>query len=199
TSAVSGISTWNGTYNFRGMLTGESLQLAGQNAWGLGYAHDAYGSLSLIHYPDGENVSYAPDALGRPTQAGSYATGVGYFPNGQVAQFTYANGSSYLATQNARQMLSNFSYGNGSTVQLSEDFTYDSNGNISTVTDLAGGPRNKSFGYDALNRLTSANAAGLWGTQAYTYDALNNLRTLQTGSQISTYHYDTTNKLASIS
>jgi len=199
TSAVSGISTWNGTYNFRGMLTGESLQLAGQNAWGLGYAHDAYGSLSLIHYPDGENVSYAPDALGRPTQAGSYATGVGYFPNGQVAQFTYANGASYVAAQNARQMLSNFSYGNGSTVQLSEDFAYDPNGNISTVTDLAGGPRNKSFGYDALNRLTSANAAGLWGAQTYTYDALNNLRTLQTGSQTSTYTYDPTNKLASIS
>ena len=199
TSAVSGISTWNGTYNFRGMLTGESLQLVGQNAWGIGYAHDANGGLSLIHYPDGENVSYAPDALGRPTQAGSYASGIGYFPNGQVAQFAYANGSSYVAAQNARQMLSNFSYGVGSTVQLSEDFVYDPNGNISSVTDLAGGPRNKSFGYDALNRLTSANAAGLWGTQAYTYDALNNLRTLQSGSQTSTYNYDTTNKLTSIS
>ncbi|KRE87481.1 hypothetical protein ASG75_04980 [Rhodanobacter sp. Soil772] len=199
TSAVSGISTWSGTYNFRGMLTGESLQLTGQNAWGLGYAHDAYGSLTLIHYPDGENVSYAPDALGRPTQAGSYATGIGYFPNGQIAQFAYANGTSYVAEQNARQLLRNFSYGVSSTMQLSEDLSYDANGNITAVADLTGGPRNKSFGYDALNRLASANAAGLWGTQAYTYDALNNLRTLQTGSQVSTYHYDTTNKLTSIS
>jgi hypothetical protein len=105
TSAVSGISTWSSTYNFRGMLTSEALQLVGQNAWGLGYAHDANGSLSLIHYPDGENVSYAPDALGRPTQAGSYASSVGYFPNGQVAQFAYANGTSYVAAQNARQKL----------------------------------------------------------------------------------------------
>ncbi|TPG08491.1 hypothetical protein EAH88_09545, partial [Rhodanobacter glycinis] len=198
-SVVSGISTWSGTYNFRGMLTGESLQLVGQNAWGLGYAHDAYGSLSLVHYPDGENVSYAPDALGRPTQAGSYATGIGYFPNGQVSQFAYGNGTAYAAEQNARQMLSNFSYGPGSTAQLSEDLSYDANGNITTVADLTGGPRAKSFGYDALNRLTSANAASLWGTQAYTYDALNNLRTLQSGSQTSSYHYDTTNKLASIS
>jgi len=198
-SVVSGISTWTAAYNFRGMLTGESLQLTGQNAWGIGYAHDAYGSLSLIHYPDGENVSYAPDALGRPTQAGSDATGISYFPNGQVAQFTYANGTGYVAAQNARQMLSNFSYGAGSTVQLSEDLSYDANGNITTVADLASGPRAKSFGYDALNRLTSANAAGLWGTQAYTYDALNNLRTLQSGSQTSIYNYDTTNKLASIS
>ena len=198
-NAPSGNNTWSGSYNFRGMLTGESLQLDGQSAWGIGYAHDVYGSLSLIHYPDGENVSYAPDALGRPTQAGSYATGISYFPSGQVAQFTYANGTSYAAEQNARQLLRNFSYGTGSTVQLSEDLSYDANGNITTVADLAGGPRNKAFSYDALNRLTSANAAGLWGTQAYTYDALNNLRTLQTGSQTSTYNYDTTNKLASIS
>lgn len=196
---VSGISTWDGAYNFRGMLTGESLQLTGQNAWGIGYAHDAYGSLSLIHYPDGENVSYAPDALGRPTQAGSYATGIGYFPNGQVSQFVFANGAAYVAEQNTRQLLSSFSYGPGSGAQLSEDLDYDANGNITAVTDGIGGPRSKSFGYDDLNRLTSANATGLWGTQAYTYDALNNLRTLQTGSQISTYHYDTTNKLASIS
>ncbi|HWX66569.1 MAG TPA: hypothetical protein VNZ27_09115, partial [Rhodanobacter sp.] len=198
-SIVSGISTWTGAYNFRGMLTGESLQLVGQNAWGIGYAHDAYGSLNLVHYPDGENVSYAPDALGRPTQAGSYATGISYFPNGQVAQFAYGNGTGYVAAQNTRQMLSNFSYGAGSTVQLSEDLSYDANGNITAVADLAGGPRTKSFGYDALNRLSSANAAGLWGSQAYTYDALNNLRTLQTGSQTSTYNYDPTNKLASIS
>lgn len=198
-SPISGTSIWSATYNFRGMLTGESLQLTGQNAWGMGYAHDAYGSLSLIHYPDGENVSYAPDALGRATRAGGYATGIGYFPNGQIAQLAYGNGTTYVAEQNARQLLRNFSYGAGSTVQLSEDISYDANGNISTVADLAGGPRAKSFGYDTLNRLTSANAAGLWGTQAYTYDALNNLRTLQTGSQTSTYNYDPTNKLASIS
>jgi YD repeat-containing protein len=198
-NVVSGISTWSGVYNFRGMLTGESLQLIGQSAWGIGYAHDAYGSLSMVHYPDGENVSYAPDALGRPTQVGSYATGIGYFPNGQVSQFVYANGTGFLAAQNARQLLSNFSYGPGSTAQVSEDLSYDQNGNITTVADLASGPRNKSFGYDALNRLTSANAAGLWGSQAYTYDALNNLRSLQTGSQTSIYHYDSTNKLGSIS
>jgi uncharacterized protein RhaS with RHS repeats len=70
TSAVSGISTWNGTYNFRGLLTGESLQLVGQNLWALGYTHDANGSTSSVQYPDGEIVNYAPDALGRPTQAG---------------------------------------------------------------------------------------------------------------------------------
>lgn len=199
TSASSGVSAWSATYNFRGLLTGESLQLTGQNAWGIGYAHDAYGSVSLIHYPDGENVSYVPDALGRATQVSSYASGLTYFPDGEVKDFVYGNGAVYAAEKNARQLVSNFSYGQGATPVVSEDYAYDANGNITSVADLANGPRNKSFGYDALNRLTSATAGGLWGTQSYTYDALNNLRTLQTGSQVSTYHYDTTNKLVSIS
>ncbi len=197
-SVVSGISTWTAAYNFRGMLTGESLQLTGQNAWGIGYAHDAYGSLSLIHYPDGENVSYAPDALGRATQVGNYATGIGYFPNGQVSDFIYGNGTAYVAEQNDRQLLSNFSYGTGTTPQLSEDLSYDKNGNITTVTDLAGGPRSKSFGYDALNRLTSAQSSGLAINETYAYDALNNLRSRLTGGQTLTYNYDPTNKLANI-
>ncbi|WP_426701007.1 hypothetical protein ACPPVV_16770 [Rhodanobacter sp. Col0626] len=197
TSVVSGITTWTGAYNFRGMLTGESLQVGDQNTWGIGYAHDANGGLSLIHYPDGENVNYAPDALGRPTQAGSYASGIGYFANGQVSDFIYGNGAAYMAEQNDRQLLSSFSYGPG-TAQLSEELSYDANGNIIAVTDLAGGPRTKGFGYDALNRLTSARADGLLINEAYTYDALNNLSSHTSGGQILTYNYDATNKLTSI-
>lgn len=196
---VSGISTWAGSYNYRGMLTGESLQLVGKNAWGIGYGHDAYGSLSVISYPNGETVSYAPDARGRPTQVGNYASGIGYFANGQVSQFIYGNGTAFVAEQNTRQMLRNFSYGNGGTPQLSEDLSYDANGNITTVTDLTGGPRNKSFGYDALNRLTSAQATGLWGSETYSYDPLNNLRTRLSAGQTLTYNYDVTNKLTGIS
>ncbi len=196
-SSMSGTNTWYGTYNFRGMLTGESLQLSGRNALAVGYAHDANGHTSLVHYPDGENVSYAPDALGRPTQVGNYANSISYFPNGEVSQFLFGNGAVYVAEQNARQLLSNFTYGTGGTPRVSEDLTYDQSGNITVVNDLADGPRTKSFGYDGLDRLTGA--SGLWGNQVITYDALNNLRTLQTGGQTSVYHYDPDNKLASIS
>ena len=100
-----------------------------------------------------------------------------------MAQATLGNGTSYVAEQNARQLLSNLSYGKGSTIHLSEDLSYDQDGNITQVTDLAGGPRNKTLGYDALNRLTRATAAGLWGTETYAYDPLNNLRQRINGSQ----------------
>jgi YD repeat-containing protein len=205
-TTVSGIAIQGYSRNARGMLTNETLWIPGAGlVWGINYIHDVNGHLSSVHYPDGENVSYAPDALGRPTQAGSYAQGVNYFANGQVKDFAFGNGATYVSDQcgsdlkNCRQLLSNFGYGHGGIAQLSEDLTYDKNGNITGVADVAGGPRDKSFGYDALNRLTSATADHLWGTQAYTYDALNNLRTLQSGSQTSTYAYDTTNRLTSIS
>ena len=196
--AVSGVTTWTGTYNKRGQLTGEALQLDGQAPWAIGYAHDAYGSASLIHYPDGENVSYAPDALGRATRVGSYVSGITYFPNGQVASFQYGNGASYVAEQNARQLLGNFSYGQGGTLAISQDYAYDAAGNITAMTDLVDGTRTKSFGYDALNRLTSATASHLWGTESYAYDPLNNLRSRVSDGATFTYNYDATNRLAAI-
>ncbi len=198
--AISGNSTWSATYNKRGMLTGESLFLVGQDPWAIGYAHDTYGHLSLIHYPDGESVSYAPDALGRPTVVGSYLTIHSYHPNGEVAGATLGNGASYLAQQNDRQLLRNFSYGKGGAVNLSEDIVYDKNGNITELDDLGddGGIRDKTFGYDALNRLTSATAGALWGTETYAYDPINNLRKRVNGSQSTTYNYDSRNRLSSL-
>ncbi len=70
-----------------------------------------YGHLSAMGYPSyngtSEGVAYNPDALGRDTQVGSYASGVTYFPNNQVASFNYGSGASYVAQQNTRQLLSN--------------------------------------------------------------------------------------------
>lgn len=198
-TAVSGVSTWSSSRNGLGLLTGETLQVSGQNPWTLGYDYDANGSLSSITYPDGTVVNYAPDALGRPTQAGSYATGVSYFPNGEVAAFTFGNGALYAAEQNARQLLHNFSYAKGSTLNVSEDYAYDANANITGINDLAGGPRTKSFTYDDLNRLTGATANNLWGSESYTYDPLNNIRSRSGNSTTVTYSYDATNRLTGLS
>lgn len=197
-TSTSGVSTWSSQRNKLGQLTSETLSVSGNGANVLRYAHDAYGSLRTASYPDGLVVDYAPDALGRPTQAGTYATNVGYFPDGNLEQFTYGNGTDYLAQRNARQLMSNFSYAKAGTLKLSEDFAYDANGNITGVTDLAGGPRSKSFGYDALNRLTAAQASGLWGAESYTYDPLSNISSRTSGGQTFAYNYDGANHLASI-
>jgi YD repeat-containing protein len=203
-TAVSGVATQTYAYNSLGLLTGETLAVAGSGfTWALGYGYDAYGHLASVSYPAGtgtsESVSYAPDAWGRPTRAGSYATGVSYAPDGQIQSFTFASGTSYLADQNMRQLTSNFSYGADSTLAISQDLVYDKNGNLTTVTDLVDGTRSKAFGYDALNRLTSATSSPqLYGTESYTYDPINNLRTRLIDGATYSYNYDATNRLLSI-
>jgi YD repeat-containing protein len=204
-TTISGIAIQGYGHNSLGLLTSETLWLPGTGlVWGIGYNYDANGHLSATGYPGGsssgssEGVAYVPDALGRPTQVGSYASGITYWPNGQVAGFTYGNGTVYAASQNERQLLSNFSYTAGTTAQLSEGLVYDQDANIKTVTDPAGGLRSKAFNYDGLNRLTSAVAPGLSINESYTYDALNNLRSRVTGGQTLTYNYNPLNQLASI-
>src|SRR3546814_15723346 len=58
----------------------------------VGYGYDALGHLSRHTYPKGLAIDYAPNALGQPTQAGNYATGVEYSPNGAIERFTYGTG-----------------------------------------------------------------------------------------------------------
>ena len=198
-TSISGTAIQGFSYSTRNLVTNESLWLPNSGlSWGLSYGYDGYGNVSNVVYPNGENVAYAPDALGRATQAGSYASGASYFPNNNVSSFTYGNGIVYVAELNARQSLSNFSYGTSNTVSLSEDLIYDPNGNITNVNDLVNGPRTKTFGYDGLNRLTSAQAPGLNVNEAYTYDALNNLRSRLTGGVTFNFNYDATNRLSSL-
>ncbi|WP_158543321.1 hypothetical protein [Dyella psychrodurans] len=197
THARSGIAHWAGTYNKRNMPLSESLTANGFSNT-LRYTHDSYGNLSATIYPDGTNVSYAPDVLGRPTQAGSFASDVSYFPDGEMAHFNLGGSFDYVTEQNARQLLSHYSFIKGGTFALSQDIAYDADANITSFTDLVNGQRSKTLSYDGLNRVTQAQAGALWGTESYTYDALNNItsRTLQ--GQTITYGYDLLNHLTSM-
>jgi len=196
-TATSGTVGWTFGRNKLGLLTAEVLAVDGWN-WSLGYGYDPAGALSTVLYPDGEVVAYTPDALGRPTTVGGYANGIAYFADGDVRSYSLGNGRSYLAQKNARNLLSNFTYGQGATLSVSEDFAYDANGNVSQILDQTNGQRTKVMGYDGLNRLLSATASNLWGTESYTYDTLNNLRSLSNGSGTNTYAYDGSNRLTSI-
>ncbi|QRP64036.1 RHS repeat-associated core domain-containing protein [Rhodanobacter sp. FDAARGOS 1247] len=187
-------------YDTRGNITGEALWVNGQNAWGIGYSHDVYNHLSAIGYPGspGEGVAYAPDALGRATQAGSYASGVHYFPDDSEQGHLLGNGISALIQKNTRLLPSGLSYARGGTQRLNEAYLYDKDANLTSVTDLVNGQNNQTLGYDGLNRLISAIAPNAWGTQSYAYDALNNLRqNVNIGFPIN-MHVDANNRLTSV-
>jgi RHS repeat-associated protein len=187
-------TTWYYYYNKRRLLYQETLNFDGSQYWGIGRDYNANGHLSQIRYPDGGAVPYAPNALGEATQAGGYAYGVSYHPNGAVAGYTLGNGVVHSLTQNTRGLpLLNRDAG-----VMQDLYAFDANGNVNAITDQQEGVSTRSMGYDGLDRLTAANAPNVWGTASYGYDALDNLRTSVVGGRTSWHNYDAVNRLGSI-
>lgn len=197
-TATSGMVSWTFGRNKLGLLTAEVLALDGWS-WPMGYGYDANGALSTVLYPDGEIVHYNPDALGRPTGVESYVSAVAYFPDGDVKSYNLGNGTSYEAGKNGRNLLSSFAFKKNQVDVVGEGLTYDANGNVTQIDDTTGSQRDKSMTYDNLNRLLSAEAPALWGTESYTYDTLNNIRSLTNSSGIHTYNYNGANQLDFVS
>jgi RHS repeat-associated protein len=79
-----------------------------------------------------------------------------------------------------------------------ETFTYDNNGNLTSITSLSLPYHNRVYGYDALDRLE--HAEGPWGIIDYTYDDVGNRQTKTVDGVTDTYAYVTgTNIIDSIS
>lgn len=195
-------------YNRRRLLTGESLNhLGGTTVWGAGYGYDANGALKIQTYPSGLSIDYAPNALGQPTQAGTYATGVSYYPNGAIAQFTYGNGIKHTLTQNVRQLPDRSLDDYGTSKFLDDSYDYDQNGNVAAISDgLTGNRGNRTMTYDELDRLTKVDSP-MYGTDAvnhvalYGYDGLDNLTGVVIGgtkARLLSYCYDANWRLANV-
>jgi RHS repeat-associated protein len=159
--------TW--TYNgASGLLTGESVTIDG-TAYTLGYDYDTNRHLKTLTYPDASSISLAPDAYGRPAQAGAYATGAHYFENDAMSAFTYGNGIAHSLTQytNERPKLVK------DTNVLSTTTAFDYVGNPTTITDSVDASRSRTLTYDTSDRLKTAQ--GPWGSGTLTYDVQDNL------------------------
>jgi RHS repeat-associated protein len=201
------------TYNKRRLLTGETLAQPGWYSWSVGYAYDGYGHLSTQTYPTGLVVDYAPNPLGQPTKAGTFATGAQYYPNGALKQFTYGNGVVHVMLQNERQLPSrvvnsahaiNFGQNNTNAV-LDNANQYDRNGNVTNIWDYARGDGyqySRWLEYDQLDRLTAAGSVSFGGDHWHrmTYDALDNLKSWKLAGvkDYAEYVYDARNRLISI-
>lgn len=186
------------TYNKRRLPTGESISQPGLYTWAFGYGYNANGHLATHSYPGNLIVDYAPNALGQPTKAGPYATGVSYFPNGAMKQFTYGNGIVHTLVQNARGLPDRSRDAYGSLVVHDDGLDYDANGNVMAITDGAtAGRGNRDMGYDGLDRLTGT-VSPMFGTAVYGYDVLDNLTRVKVAGRDHTYGYDTRQRLTNV-
>jgi len=185
-------ATWTLSYNNRRLMWRESFATA-QTVSTFDHGFDAYGSDSSLTYPGGLAVSYAPNALGEPSQVGSFASGISYHPNGSVAGYSLGNGIAYTVTQNTRGLPLLARHAG-----VSQDlYSYDTNGNVASIVDQQEGLASRSMGYDGLDRLTAAN--GIWGGGTYGYDPIDNLRTTTVGSRTTVATFDAMNRLSNLS
>jgi RHS repeat-associated protein len=194
-----GSSTLEYDYNRRRLLTTERW-IWGASTWIFGHGYNANGHEATLTYRDGHQVSFAPNALGQATQAGTYATGASYFPNGALKQFTYGNGIVHTLTQNARQLPERSRDMFGATAILDDTYDYDQNGNVAGISDaLSGQPGNRDMTYDDLDRLVGVTAGSAQGGNAvFAYDVLDNIRQLDQGTRTVRHTYDTVNRLDTI-
>lgn len=117
-------------YDENDNLTLETLTIGGR-PFTINSTFDLLDAVSAITYPSGRTVTYAPDALGRPTQALPYVTGVTYHPSGQIQQMQYANGQITESELNERLWIRRLhAHGVSSVADLG--YHYDPTGNIST-------------------------------------------------------------------
>lgn len=196
------------TYDKRRLLTGESVGQAGWYTDAIGYAYDANAHLSTEHRPSTLNYAYAPNALGQATQIatpglGTYVSGVSYYPDGKVARYTLGNGIVHALTENVRNLPARITDAGAQGQPGSQDaiYTYDADGNVQEIQDVARTGFTRVMAYDGLDRVFDIYGSQFPGGHhyVYSYDPLDNIRILNRGNvQTTTYNYDATNRLTQL-
>ena len=188
------------TYDALGNLIKEEKTIEGVT-YETEYTYDSAGVLTGITYPNGRTVSYQIDNTGRVVQVSTGKDGVtntvaeniGYLPFGPTNSLTYGNGT---VLNQAFDLLYR---PEGIVAEALLDFGYntDAAGNITAITDNLDSEKNRSFQYDALNRLIQA--TGVFGTIGYAYDKVGNRLSRTIDGETDTYTYESgKNRLSEI-
>ncbi|HKO59512.1 MAG TPA: carboxypeptidase regulatory-like domain-containing protein, partial [Thermoanaerobaculia bacterium] len=181
-------------YERRGLVRSEGHTIQG-NSYTIGFGYDANGNRSAITYPSGRVVNYTFDFADRALSAASgtttYVGSASYLPFGPETSLSFGNGTQRTMTYDQRyRPVENKLTGAGGMI-ADYGYTLDPAGNITAIRDLVDPRFDRTFGYDDLYRLTTANSGqALWGTGSFTYDAMGNMLTMSLGtSRVSAFNY----------
>jgi RHS repeat-associated protein len=158
------------------------------------YSYDTNGNLKTMKYPSGRLITYNysnDQVVNVLSNAASLASNINYQPYGGMSSITYGNGIIGIISYDNQYQIRSIQAG---TVLNLDYGSYDANGNITSITDVFDSTKNKTFTYDVLDRLSAANAAGIWGSLNWTYDGVGN-RVTENGNVYS--YAPNTNKLIS--
>ena len=196
TSASDASHSMSWTYDALGRVTGKG-QTIGTLTKSIGYGYTS-GNLSSIVTPSGQTITYGYNSNHQVTSIAVNGTtvlsAVTYEPFGPVKSWTWGNGTTMNRGYDTDGRVT--SIASGGMLSLSP-ISYDDASRVTGITDTQTSANSWTYGYDALDRLTSAVQTG--GTYGWTYDANGN-RLTQTGTSASTYTVSSTsNRVNSIS
>jgi RHS repeat-associated protein len=166
--------------------------------------YDSAGNLTSLTYPDGRKVTQSFGTSGRLSAVTydnwngqhigyNYASEFEFTPSGALANVTFGNGvhtgANYNSRQQVCQMATSFPASYGSTTQqvaIDKHYYYaqnagfcaataGNNGNIAIIADERNPGNTQGFGYDQLNRLTSASRSDGGFNYSYPIDSFGNM------------------------
>jgi RHS repeat-associated protein len=151
-------------------------------------AYDGLGRVTSLTYPNSSTVTQTyngPQLQSVQEGTTTYASYSGFNALGQPSTLTLGNGVVTDYTYDAQNFrLKTLKTEKGTTVLQDLGYTFDSGGNVTTLTDTVHGTQ--TFNYDDLDRLTSA--TGGYGTVTYSYNEIGNMLSK---SNVGTYAYPT--------
>ena len=186
-------------YDAVGHLTEENRAPSGQMNALTAYAYDKNGNLTGITYPSGRQATFTINTSDQVTAASAtvnmasatLASAITYEPFGPHASMTFGNGLADARSFDTRYRLGTWTLGS----LISKTYAWQDDDNITAITDNLNSANNRTFGYDAVHRLTTA--SGPWGAGSYSYDSNGNRQSKTEGASNTSYAYTAgTNRLA---
>lgn len=196
------------TLDLQGRVTGKTQVVSGLTRT-VGYAYNAAGQLASITTPSGQLIEYGY-ANNRPVSVkvnGTTVLDTAYWePFGPSGGWRWGN--STTGSPNMHTRLFDLDYRptratsdlplSGSTPALDRLVGWDKQSRVTSITDYANSALTATYGYDALDRLSSMSQ----GTNAFgfTYDGVGNRLTQTVNAITTTYTYpSTSHRLSSLS
>jgi RHS repeat-associated protein len=191
---------WTYTYDAAGNRLTESDPLGNVVTW----TYDPIGNVASRKDQNDRTTSYAynaADELTSVTAPGSIVTSYGYDTVGNLITRTDPK---FHATTYAYDSANRLTSVTSPTSQL-WTYEYDAAGNRTKMVDAIGNSTSgdpndgtTTYGYDALNRLTSINYSDSTPDSTFAYDASSNRTSMVDGSGTETYSYDSLDRLTGV-
>jgi RHS repeat-associated protein len=181
TSAGDGNHTLSWTYDALGRVIGKG-QTAGTVTQSVGYGYTNEDLTALVT-PSGQAIAYTYNGnhqvSGITVNGTMLLSNVTYEPFGGVNGWGWGSGDTVARTYNTDGLISQIV-----SASVTNAYTFDNANRITGISDSSNGALSWTYGYDALDRLTSATTSAI--TDGWSYDANGN-RLTQTGTTPSTF------------